>query len=114
MIELNFPVATPSVNQLHGRHWSAKAKWRKQWAWMVRAERLRIVPLQSGPPWQAKVSIDRYGPRLLDNDNFVAGTKQLMDALVAEGFLVDDSPNHLTATYTQHVGKPYRTVVRIS
>lgn len=112
VIKLVLPVASPSFNVLQGRHWSKKAWWRKQWGWMVRAERLRIGGI-SLPESPRKVTIERYGARRLDADNQVAGCKQLIDALVAEGFLVDDSPAHLQATYRQHVGKPYRTEVRI-
>lgn len=49
---------------------------------------------------------------MLDNDNFVAGTKFLVDALVAEGFMVNDSPAHLEPHYVQHRGAP-RTVITI-
>lgn len=130
MIELVLPVPTPSANRIWGTHWSKKAKWRKTWAWHVRAERLRLglfpKPKEVGADQttervgkdQARaVTIERYGPRLLDHDNLVAGCKQLIDALVAEGFLVDDSPAHLSSTYRQHHGpkqKPYRTVVTIA
>lgn len=79
---------------------------------MIRAEKLRLGAIWL-PEGQRKVTIDRWGPRLCDHDNIVGGAKQLIDALVAEGFLVDDSPAHLQATYRQHVGKPYRTEVRI-
>jgi len=65
------------------------------------------------PPEHVRLKIERYGARLLDFDNFVSGTKPLTDSLVAEGFILDDSPAHLTAEYHQHIGKPHRTVVRI-
>lgn len=120
MIELVLPRPTPSLNRQFGQHWSKRAKLKKQWAWMVRAERLKITYADwiiagewikaDGP---RKVTIDRWGPRLCDHDNIVGGAKQLIDALVSEGFLVDDSPAHMVATYRQHVGKPYRTEVRI-
>lgn len=117
MIELSFPVPTPSANQLWGHHWSRKARERKKWGWMVRGERLRLQKLGALPErvsLPAVITIDRYGARMLDQDNAVSGMKWLIDALVAEGFLVDDSPSHLQATYRQHVGKPYRTVVTIA
>lgn len=116
MIELVLPLPTPSMNSLWGHHWSKKARARKQWAWMVRAERLRLLklgPLPSNVALPLHVTVDRYGPRVIDADNAIGGSKMLIDALVAEGFLIDDSPAHLQATYRQHVGKPYRTEVRI-
>lgn len=116
MIELVLPLPTPSMNMLWGHHWAKKARMRKQWGWMVRAERLRLQklgPLPSAMKLPAQVTVDRYGPRVIDRDNAIGGSKMLIDALVAEGFLIDDSPSHLQAIYRQHVGKPYRTEVRI-
>lgn len=112
LIELHIPEPTPSVNKFHGYHWSKKAKERKRWSWLVRAARMHVrVPML--PPEHCKLVIDRYGARLLDRDNFIAGTKFLTDSLVAEGFMVDDSPAHLTAEYHQFIGKPYRTIIKI-
>jgi hypothetical protein len=112
MITLTIPAATPSVNRLHGFHWSLKARERKKWGWLVRIARMGLpAPLYA--PEHVSLTIERYGPRLLDYDNYVAGTKFLTDQLVAEGFAVDDSPAHMTVRYVQHVGKPPRTVVRI-
>lgn len=113
MITLTIPEATPSVNRLHGYHWSRKARERKKWAWLVRVARQGLlVPLHA--PERVSLTIERYGPRLLDHDNYVAGTKFLTDSLIAEGFAVDDSPKHLNAEYIQHIGKPSRTIVRIA
>ena len=112
-ISLLLPEATPSVNRMHGFHWSKKYKERRKWAWLVKAARLEAGLFHVKPPAKASVQIDRYGARVLDHDNFVAGTKFLTDALVAEGFLVDDSPANITAIYRQHVGKPHRTIVII-
>jgi len=113
MIELHIPECTPSVNRFHGHHWSKKLKARKHWGWLVRIARMNIKPPML-PPEHARITIERYGARLLDFDNFVAGTKHLCDCLVAEGFAVDDSPAHLTAEYHQFIGKPHRTIVRIA
>lgn len=111
-ITLTFPAATPSVNALHGRHWSAKAKERKRWGWLVRAAILNgsgRVPASE----RVQVRIVRHGARLLDHDNGVGGCKFLIDALVAEGFAIDDSPDHLELIFEQHVSRKehYTTVV---
>jgi len=120
VIEFTLPFPTPSLNRQFGEHWAQRAKERKKWGWLVRAERLKSVLDGSHVDHQvmsvmekSRVTIERYGKRLLDRDNFIAGTKQLTDALVAEGFLVDDSPQHVQIEYRQFTGKPYRTVVRI-
>lgn len=112
MIELHIPEPTPSLNAFYGVHWTKKAKIRKHWSWLVRAARMHVrVPML--PPEHCKLTIERYGQRLLDRDNLIGGCKGLVDALVAEGFMVDDSPAHLTADYHQFIGKPYRTIIKI-
>jgi hypothetical protein len=112
LIELRIPEAVPSANSYLWKHWSAKLAHRKRWAWLVRVARLdsKLMPEKLQ---QANVCIDRYGNRKLDHDNFVGGAKALMDALVAEGYLEDDSPDHVNVTYRQHKGKPEHTVVTI-
>lgn len=111
MITLDIPAATPSNNKLLRMHWRAKEKIRADWQWMVKAavlnDRIRVTSVD-----HAHVTIARFGPKLLDMDNFIAGTKYLMDSLVKEGFMADDSPAHLTATYVQHLGKR-RTLIHI-
>ncbi len=112
MITLDLPMAVPSLNAMNKMHWAKRNRLRGQWQWLVKAAvlndriRVRVVP-------KAKITIERYGPKKLDNDNFVGGAKQLVDSLVREGFLVDDSPDHLVAQYIQHISKTARTIVHI-
>lgn len=113
MITLTIPFPTPSLNKLHGQHWSRLYRERKKWAWLVRAARLEANAEPSN--WQrAKVTIERYGAQILDKDNFIAGAKALVDCLRREGFFADDSPAHLESHYVQHVGEPRRTVVHMA
>lgn len=123
VLEIDEP--TPSVNRLHGRHWSSKLKMRKRWAWLVRSalcEARRGAgpgdPLLTTGLWplkRATVRVIRHGPRILDPDNAIAGCKWLIDQLVTEGLIVDDAAKYLTLLpVEQHVGKPYRTVVEIA
>ncbi len=111
MILLDIPDVTPSANVLNKMHWAARYKLRGQWQWLVKAailnERIKVKLIP-----HAKITVERFSSRLLDQDNFIAGTKGLMDSLVREGFIEDDSPKHLTAKYVQHIGKP-RTLIRI-
>lgn len=112
MITLDLPLAVPSLNAMNKMHWAKRNRLRGQWQWLVKAAVLndrihvRIIP-------RAKLTIERYGPKKLDNDNFVGGAKQLVDSLVREGFLVDDSPDHLVAQYIQHIDRTPRTIVHI-
>lgn len=112
MITLDLPMAVPSLNAMNKMHWAKRNRLRGEWQWLVKAAvlndriKVHIIP-------RAKLTIERYGPKKLDNDNFVGGAKQLIDSLVNEGFLVDDSPEHLVAQYIQHIDRTHRTIVHI-
>jgi Holliday junction resolvase RusA-like endonuclease len=113
VINLVIPEPTPSINRIHGYHWTRKRKERQRWGWLVKQARLCAGVFRSAPSNRVRLTIRRFGPRMLDHDNFVAGTKFLQDAIVAEGFVIDDKPAHLEPVYSQHVGKPHRTEIRI-
>lgn len=112
-VTLHIPEATPSVNILHGHHWSRKLRERKKWGWLVKAAVLEArFNRPETPPERVRVRIVRHGARLLDTDNAIAGSKFLIDSLVAEGLARDDSPKHLTLQLEQHVSRErYTTVV---
>lgn len=113
MIILDLPQATLSRNALDKMHWSKRNRLRGEWQWLVKAAVLEanilVIPRTHG-----KLEIERISARKLDPDNLSGGCKQLIDALVSEGFFVDDDETHLTTKYLQTVGKPARTIVRIN
>jgi hypothetical protein len=93
VIVLDIPEPTPSMNALLGRHWSHRKKEREKWGWLVKAA-LNRLRLAQRPNWdQARVTIERYGARILDSDNFRGGTKFVTDSLVTEGIITDDKPS---------------------
>lgn len=112
MITLELPMAVPSLNAISKMHWAERNRVTGQWRWFIRIAVLngKITVKKFDP---AKVTIERFGRRKLDDDNFRGGAKQLMDSLVNEGFLADDSPEHLVAQYIQHISKTARTIVHI-
>ena len=57
----------------------------------------------TGSPRYPKVEvvIERYGRRMLDDDNFRGGLKVVIDALKDVGLILDDSPKHITTKATQ-------------
>lgn len=113
MIELTIPVPSPSLNRTHGSHWSHYRKVQKAWREEVWAA---AINAKCGKPQypRSSLTIERYGKRLLDPDNFTGGLKPICDALKLAGLILDDSPKHITLTATQHVGSPpYRTIIRI-
>ncbi len=114
MIVLNFDECTPSLNALHGHHWNKKHKLRMRWHWLVKREVLR-QQIWIPPKWaKATIRIERHGPRLLDYDNARAGLKPLIDSLVHEEIITDDSPEVIgEPELKQIVSKDRKTVVWI-
>jgi hypothetical protein len=114
MIVLTIDEATPSLNPLLGRHWAHKHKTRARWAWLVKAARLNAKVYDQPKYPKARLTIERYGPRVLDADNARGGMKWLTDQLVQQGLLLDDKPEVIgEPEIRQFVSKIERTVVRI-
>lgn len=95
--ELVIADATPSLNRTQRRHWTHGYRLKKRWmklVWVAVTNQLpmqRIVPLP-----RAKVTVTRYAPRpIQDRDNRYGGAKSLIDALVKNGLIVDDSEDHI-------------------
>src|SRR5690349_10526922 len=113
MIRLVIPEATPSLNRLLHIHWHKKTQKRKHWLWLVRAARLEAKIFPTAPLQKAKVTITRHGRRICDDDNCIGGYKMLIDSLVREGILADDSPDHITLVSHQKVSKTPHTIVEV-
>jgi len=116
MITLSIPEASPSMNEMKGKHWSHYHGMRRHWSMLVLVAKTEAhVPFRD-PFDKAVVRILREGRRLLDFDNLVGGTKVLTDSLREQRLIVDDSPAHLTITVSQRLvprnGYP-RTIVEI-
>jgi hypothetical protein len=93
VIVLTIDEPTPSLNVLLGNHWSKRRAHRERWRWLTR-QALGAAKFWERPQWRkARVSIERHGPRILDADNYRAGTKFLTDSLVEAGILADDTPD---------------------
>ena len=114
MLKIEIPMPTPSLNRLQRMHFHARTRLRNQYEQVIR---LQMNQLNAAKSHQfRRVTIQRYGARLLDHDNFVGGCKPLLDALTRAGLLWDDSPGYLRVTYAQvsGAGKNYRTVLTIT
>jgi hypothetical protein len=114
MIVLVIDEPTPSLNRMLGHHWSKKREMREKWGWLTKRA-IRRANLWIPPKWaRARVRIERYGARILDADNFRAGTKFLMDSLVAEGIITDDKPEVVgEPELKQFAGKERKTIVYV-
>jgi len=114
VIVLEIDEPTPSLNIVWSGHWTKKVALRRKWGWLVRAALLN-AQVTARPKYQrAKVTVERYGARLLDDENLRAGAKPLMDSLVKEGILLDDNPNVIgSPQFHQFIGKERKTIIRI-
>jgi len=107
---LDIPESTPSLNYVFKGHWSNRHRLRVKWGWLVRAARLEAKLFPTSPLQKAKITVERWGPKTLDRDNLIGGCKAMIDSLKVEGFIVDDSPEHVETTFIQHIGKRHTRV----
>lgn len=105
--------ASPSLNTINGRHWSHYRQQKKLWMQLILVAKMEAKVYGRPMLARAKVSIERFGSKLLDGDNLVGGCKNLIDCLKALGIIVDDSPKHIDLTVSQHLSKNIRTVIHI-
>ena len=90
-LHLVIPRLTPSLNKLIRMHWRERQKLMKTWDWEVKAamsETYREIRFEHP---KRNLRIISYRKRISDEDNFVGGLKPLIDALVLNHLLVDDS-----------------------
>jgi hypothetical protein len=90
-------------------HWRAQRRETKDWALMVRAA--CGLPQCGQVQGKCKVTITLYRKRLQDPDNAVASVKPVVDALVRNGWLVDDSPEYLDLKVVEMKAKEPRTEI---
>lgn len=110
------------LNVLLRMHWRARANYNRKIA--AEAGKLTAHRLGAPPLERARVLIERYSVQEPDQDGLVGGAKPVIDALLVRsskhphglGFIVDDSPTHLTLD-VRHVKaltlKGQGTLVRI-
>lgn len=94
--ELFIDETAPSPNKSMRLHWRSRKRLWDRWAWLVRASYLPPAT----PLLRAAVRIARYGIKPLDPDNLVGAQKPLIDALVINGYIADDSAKHIQLSVT--------------
>ena len=92
-----------SRNEIDKYHWAQKRLLKKQYAILVRNQ-MKLKNIKKTSKYQ-KLLITCNRKRRLDYDNLVGGLKQLIDALVCEGFIFDDDPTHVEMHITQQKSK---------
>lgn len=107
------PEVAPSLNKVLRTHWSDVRRLKAYWARLIWLERLERRADMHPPFVKAKVSIVRQSLKQLDTDNLYGSAKVILDALVSNGVIEDDSPDHIELTVTQQHGKP-TTVISVA
>lgn len=99
---LTLPIELTNGNEGRSKHWGAAAKRRAEYERIIRTKYPKAAPV----PTPCRVTITRVlGPRQqrFDADSLGRGNaKELVDAIVACGFIPDDGPQHVVeVTYRQ-------------
>jgi hypothetical protein len=117
MIRIALPFITPSLNQWAKWHWGKRDRFTKSCQAAVRAALNGSGRWMTAPPTsKIEVIVTRYAPGvMLDDDNLRGGAKGLIDALVREQLLYDDSPAFCEISYWQARAKraEARTMIEI-
>lgn len=128
---ITLPFPSPSQNKTEKMHHMKRHKYRREmrsviWTIALQAGLKPTWPRTNrrrkeegslfGPdPVRKRVTITRHNSRTLDHGNFVGGMKEILDAVVQEGYLFDDSIKWCDDEYLQKKapkGKGY-TEIRI-
>lgn len=116
MIVLEIPRATPSLNATRWRHWRVAHREKSLWLQEVHFALCQYMNTvgryELETPDRARLTIERHGQRLLDQDNLIGGFKSLIDALKVSRLIIDDDPAHLELVPRQMKGTP-RTVITV-
>lgn len=95
---------TPSLNKMQRAHFRTKHRILSNY----RTELRKSLDMTGDIPTadsKRYVVITRHSMGTLDNDNFIGGCKQLVDALQREGLIKDDSPEWVQIDYKQEKAK---------
>tara|TARA_Y100000401_G_C8308839_1_gene218509 strand:- start:311 stop:676 length:366 start_codon:yes stop_codon:yes gene_type:complete len=84
-----------SRNVIDKLHWAAKRRLRDEYILLIKSEMVNQNIPKADKNKFYTLEIVSWRKRLLDYDNLVGGTKQLIDAMVHAGFIYDDSPKYI-------------------
>ncbi|RZL29691.1 MAG: hypothetical protein EOP64_00365 [Sphingomonas sp.] len=93
-------------------HFAVRKRLLNQYRLWIRFAMRRERLLAEARPSECRaLYILRRGKRLLDYGNLVGGMKLLVDAIVRENLLFDDSPAWVHDTYAQQICKTPATLI---
>jgi hypothetical protein len=122
---VTIPIVTPSQNKWQNWHWSKRHSWQQEclYLWRSALNKARIGRKQLPNAFQPEAKPDKrkrleaqtgvsvaleirsFRHNTLDHGNLVGGCKGLVDCLVQEGVLLDDSPDWLSDSYEQTIDR---------
>jgi len=112
---LEIPDVYPSANVLLRMHRNVKKfkKLKDDWAWRLVGAGSRGIPIVKRTQHRT-VTVTRYSPGVIDWANAVSGAdKLILDFLVKDRILVDDSPTFCTLRVLAVKSRQKKTVVEI-
>lgn len=116
-VTLTLPIELTNGNEGRSKHWGAAAKRRGEYESIIRLLRPNPWPIET-PVRLVITRVLGRGQRLFDVDSLARGNaKEVIDAIVAAGYLPDDGPRHVVSCeYRQDATRRFEgpaTVVEI-
>ena len=88
-------ITIKSRNVLDRLHWAQKRRLKQEYSLLIRNQ-MRLGAFPDAKEKQFfTLEIVSWRKRFLDYDNLVGGCKQLIDAMIEEKYIYDDSPKYL-------------------
>lgn len=99
------PIITCSNNELLRMHFIQRGKLLASYGWELVAVGANDPKYKVKQKEKRYVKIMSFRKKLLDYDNLIGGAKLMIDALVDQRLLFDDSPKYADITYFQKIDR---------
>ena len=107
---LVLPLKIKSANEILKQHWATRRKSKQEYKLFIRNQ-MKLKSIKKAKCAKYNIKILSYRKRLLDFDNLVSGCKSLLDAMIEENLIYDDSPDYIEAEYKQYKSKELHTII---
>lgn len=107
---IELPLKVESRNVLDRQHWAVKRKSKGIWGLFIRNQ-MKLRGIEKAKCKKYKICILSYRKKKLDPDNLVGGVKSLLDAMIEEEFIFDDSSEYIDLHVEQHISNTYLTII---
>jgi len=112
-LKIILPLLTPSLNVYLNMYYIQRWKLIHQYEWELTALGANDLKFKVNWMEKRKATIITHRKRLLDMDNFIGGTKPLIDALENLELIFLDNTVYLKSEYIQYKSKVERTEIII-